>query len=286
MLSLPPPPPPPPPPSGLPLCPTSVGSTAMHSHDSEIVDLVEELEKTHSPTPSLPSSPSPYDIEVQVYYGSIQVCSRRLLCHNGCRILHDPRYVQPPLALEAEKVRELFGPLEAQHVQLPQAHPDVQANTIFQALTRGLLIELEDDDIYATPLCRTVVYSGSASDGQSYPLEREQRTKVFDYKNSFHPQLEQYALMPGGRIPAPHVMFSLGQSWGPSRHVSQNLVSVVVTHLSAKHELDSVGIPTSLMQDLLVCSPGSVEIDQASPNDLEAERFLSQALSQVISTVN
>lgn len=257
----------------------------MNSNESNIVELVEELINTHSPSPSLPPSPSPHDIEIRVFYGSIQVSSKRMLCHNGCRILHDPRYMQPLVPMEMDKVRELFGPLGAQQVQLPAAHPDARASTIFNAMTRGLLIEMEDNDIYATPLCRTIVYCGSTLDGQSYALEREQRTKVFDYKNSFLPLLDQYALMPG-RVPSPHVIFSLGQSWGSSRHVTQNLVSVVVTHMQAQHELDRVGMPPSFMRDLLVGSPGSVEIDQASPNDLEAECFLSQALSRVIQTVN
>ena len=174
----------------------------------------------------------PYDIKVHVYYGSIPVHSCSFICQNGCRILYDPRYVQPPLGLEVEKMRKF--------VRLPQDHPDKHASIIFQAVRYGLLIELQDDDLYATPLCRVVVYSGSASDGQSYKLEQKVRTKVFDYKNSFLPELEQYALMLGSCIPSPHVIFSLGQSWGPSRHVTQNLVSVVVTHLSAKNKLDSM----------------------------------------------
>lgn len=172
----------------------------------------------------------------------------------------------------------LFGPSQAQQIMLPQSHPNHIAKDIFDAMTRGLVLEMVDNDIYATALCRTVVYYGSSACEQSYALEKEQRTKVFDYNNHFLPSLEQYALGQG-HMPRPHVVFSLGQSWGPQRHASQNLISIVVTHLTAQHAVQTVGLPSAIARELLVDTPDSVEIDGASLQDLAAEAFLNHQFS-------
>ena len=180
--------------------------------------------------------------------------------------------------MEASQARKLFGPADAFPIQLPARHPQPLASELFKAMVRGLLIEVDGSDIYATPLCRAVVYHGQSSTQQSQHLEKDQCTKVFDYANQFRPGLEHYALF-NSPPPAPYVVFSLGQGWGPGRHVAQNLISIVVTHSLAKHELDMVGLPHALARDLLTDIPETVEIEQANVHDLEAEAFLSQYVS-------
>lgn len=142
-------------------------------------------------------------------------------------------------------------------------HSNPLANDLFEAMRRGLLIEVNNNDIYATPLCRVVVYYGHSSTLQSQPLEKDQRTKVFDYTNTFRPALEHYALCKASP-PTPCVVFSLGQSWGPGRHVSQNLISIIITHSLAKHELNTIVLPNALAQDLLTDIPETGEIEKAS----------------------
>ncbi|KAL5491051.1 hypothetical protein EMCRGX_G016266 [Ephydatia muelleri] len=222
-------------------------------HDEEILQLVGELEDAHPP--ATPPSPHPHSLSVRILYGSI-------LVHKAGHPLH-PRL--PSLQ---------WAP--AQQIILPSNHPNHVAKDIFEAMTRGLVLEMVDNDIYATALCRTVVYYGSSACDQSYALEKEQRTKVFDYNNCFLPLLEKYALGQGP-APRPNVIFSLGQSWGPHRHAGQNLVSVVITHLPAEHAVRTVGLPSNIIvRDLLLDGPGSVEIEGASLEDLAAEAFLNQ----------
>jgi len=140
---------------------------------------------------------------------------------------------------------------------------------------RGLLLKVIDGTIYVTPLCQVVVHHASSPTAQSLRLEREKQTKVFDYTNSFRPALESFALTHTAP-PDPHAIFSLGQSWGPGRHVARNFVSIVVTHLQAKDELDSIALPHTLNQDsLLSFTPKIVEIEP-NDNDREAEAFLQQ----------
>ena len=250
-------------------------SYVLNNNNNDIVRLVEELEETHPSTPPLSATPPSNEVQIRVLYGSIPVHVENVVLNSGCRIYFDPCNIPPP---SIQDTRKLFGPPEAHQIALPSSHPDPLAKQLFQAMHRGLLIEMIGGDIFATPLCRTVVYYSPDSTSQSYPLEKEQRAKVFDYQQAFRPALEHFALG-HGPMPNPSVLFSLGQSWGPGRHVARNLITVVVTHSQAKHEVDAFGLPHALAQDLLVDIPETVEIDQANCRDIEAEAFLSQFLA-------
>lgn len=258
--------------------PVTSSSYMLNNANNDIVRLVEELEETHPSTPPLSATPPSNEVQIRVLYGSIPVHVESVALNSGCRIYFDPCNIPPPSIQGIQDTRKLFGPPEAHQIALPSSHPDPLAKQLFQAMHRGLLIEMIGGDIYATPLCRTVVYYSPDSTSQSYPLEKEQRAKVFDYQQGFRPALEHFALG-HGPMPNPSVLFSLGQSWGPGRHVARNLITVVVTHSQAKHELDAFGLPHALAQDLLIDIPETVEIDQANCRDIEAEAFLSQFLT-------
>lgn len=260
--------------------PLSTASSPQSSQEEEedIKRIFEELSDTPGPSPV--PSPAQNKMEVQVYYGSIPVFSETITVMNGCRIFFDPRFVQPP-AVEGSQM--LFGPTGIEQIQLPECHPNPYAKEIFNAMSRGLIIEMVDDNIYATPLCRPVVYTGPRSGAQSYPLGKESRTKVFDYANHFRPSLERYALS-NGAPPSAQTLFSLGQPWGPScpaGNISQTLVSVLVTHSKAHAELDTIGLPAALTQDLFIEIPDSIDIGKANISDLQAEAFLTQHTTTV-----
>ena len=53
--------------------------------------------------------------------------------------------------------------------------------------------------------------------------------------------------------------------------MTQNLISIVITHAQARHEIDAIGLTHAVTQDLLIDLPDSVVIDQC---DMEAEAFL------------
>jgi hypothetical protein len=220
-------------------------------------------------------SPSESKMELQIYYGSIPVFSDSITVASGCRIFFDHRFVQQQ-ALEGSQM--LFGPSGVEQIQLPECHPNPYAKEIFNAMSRGLIIEMSDDNIYATPLCRPVVYTGPHSGAQSYPLRKENRTKVFDYAQNFRPSLEHYALS-NGAPPSAQTLFSLGQPWGPAcpaGNISQTLVSILVTHTKAQTELDTIGLPAALTQNLFIEIPDAIDIGKANRCDLEAEAFLTQ----------
>ena len=245
--------------------------------EKEIARIVDELEDS-SPRPSpIPSpAPPPQQLNIRVFYGPFPVIDKTIICHSGCRVFFDPRYCKGPTIDQAEK---FFGPSEAHQIQLPDKHPNVIAQEIFHAMSRGLLIEMINDDIYATPLCRTVVYYGPTTNSESIPLPKEKRTKVFDYSSYFRPALERYAVA-SGQSPSPFAIFSLGQPWGPNS-VSQTLISISVCHSKAKHELETIGLPATLTRDLLTELPDSIDIGKANVSDLQAEAFLTQCMSQV-----
>jgi len=263
--------------SSVPPSPIPVTSSGYEiGNNNDIVRLVEELEETHPTSPPLSATPPSNEVQIRILYGSLTVNAKTVVLNNGCRVYFDPYNLPLPSDVpNLENARKLFGPPEAHQIALPANHPDPLAKDLFRAMHRGLLIEMIGGNIYATPLCRTVVYYSPDCNIQSYPLEKEQRTKVFDYQQVFRPALEHFALV-HGRAPNPSVLFSLGQSWGPGRHVAQNLITIMVTHSQAKHDLDTIGLPHALAQDLLLDIPETVEIDQANCRDLEAEAFLNQ----------
>ena len=267
------------PPYSSPLPVSSEGSpnhSVVNEGSDEIARIMEVLD-SYTPSPSSPPlSPLPQQVVLRIYYGSIPVHECNFVCHLGCRIFFDPRYKSPTID-EAEKY---FGPSEAHQIQLPENHPNQIAKDIFNAMSRGLVIEMIDDDIYATPLCRTVVYCGTTATSECCPLPKEQKTKVFDYNNCFRPSLERYALA-NGEAPSPFAVFSLGQAWGPTSSVSQNLISISVCHCKAKHELETIGLPAALTRDLLVELPNSIEVGKANITDLEAEAVLSRMITQL-----
>jgi len=248
-----------------------ITSTLLHGRPAnhETVHLVEALESI----PTTPQAPV-NDIQIQILYGSILVFKKSIDGANGCRIFYS-KTVTSGISFKTPYAKSLFGPPEAYQIALPSIHPSAPAKDIFQAMHRGILLEVIDGTIYITPLCQVVVHHASSPTAQSLRLEREKQTKVFDYANSFRPALERYALthtVP----PAPHAIFSLGQSWGPGRHVAKNFVSIVVTHLQAKDELDTIALPHIPNEDaLLSFTPKIVEIGP-NDNDREAEAFLQQ----------
>ena len=262
--------------ASVPTCSSSViNSTTAATTDEDIVNLIGDLEDT-SPLPRSPSlsPPPPNQLNVTIYYGSVAVLSKNVTCTKGCRLFYGPNFQLPTNDDQAANFESLFGPLEAEQIPLPPEHPTPQASEIFNSMNRGLLIEMHDNDIFVTPLCNTMVFCGTSYYQPSAPLERERRTKVFDYSTHFRHSLEQYSIRRGPQ-PDPHVIFSLGQAWGPQHPITQNCIFVVVTHIQAKHDLEVYGLPFPFSQDLFSSVPDVVDVRQASPTDMRAESFLN-----------
>lgn len=245
-------------------CPT------IHSEqDADVEEILSTLEDTPSSPPISPQIP-PSQLQVRIYYGTIQVHAEFVDCSNGpCRIVSNRSY-----ASAMPEHQKKFG--YTHPILLPENHPQALSKDIFDAMGNGIVLDVNNEGgICVTPLCRTIVYcSSSASPGQeAAQLNKDVPTKVFDYTNHFRPALEHYAVIQG-QSPSPYFLLGLGQTWGRRRHVMQNLVSIMVTHCKAKHDIDAIRLPQLLAQELLVEIPDTIDIDQPTTTDLEADAFL------------
>lgn len=242
--------------------------------DDEFINIILDQNSPLPQSPPLsPPIPPSDQINVSVYYGSIPVLNKDVTCSKGCRLFYGPNYQPPSNDEQAAAFESYFGPLEAEQLLLPHNHPLPQAKGILDSMNRGILIEMHDKDIFVTPLCKSIVFCGSSYYQQSTPLERESRVKVFDY-NTHRRLLEQHSIR-RTPSPEPHVIFSLGQSWGPQQPITQNCIFVVVTHIQAKRDLEMFGQPYPYNSDLFASVPDMVDVRQASATDLRAESFLN-----------
>ena len=206
------------------------------------------------------------EVHIRVFYGAIPILSKTVDCSNGCRIYAngDPSRIHG----EDNEMRiRRFVPSNAHNICLPNSHAHSSAREIFDAMKCGVLIKSQNGNVYVTPLCRVIVYCGNSTSSTPDILQKEKCTIVFDYKSHFRPALEHYALVPG-ESPSPYIILSLGQNWGSGRHVTENLVSIIITPSQAKHVIET-GLTHLLTEDLL---PYSVNIDQATEQtDLDAD---------------
>ena len=203
-------------------------------------------------------------------YGSITVHMETFDCSRGCRVFYGPLHCRDLLSTEEEE--KLFGPLDAHQIPLSPRHPASLAQEIFKMIKRGLVLEIEGECIYATALCRTLVYYGSSPLKHAASLQKEEKRKVFDY-SQFSASLK--SCVEGTRTPKPYVVFSLGQPWGPSRPLLSNLVTVTITYCQALNDLRVRNV--SILDELLFEAQEDKDIRITSPTseDLEAEEFLN-----------
>lgn len=211
-------------------------------------------------------------VTVRIMYGSITVHLDTFDCSQGGRIFYGPLHCRDVLAPEVEE--KLFGPLDAHQISLSPRHPATLAKDIFGSMKRGLVIDVEEECIYATALCRAVVYHGCSPVKNTGALAKEERTKVFNFNHRFMPSLK-YTTNGQAQPPKPYVIFSLGQPWGAERPLSKNLVTIVVTYCKALNELRVRNAP--IHDELLFEAQEAkdIRIIAPTPGDIEAEEFLN-----------
>lgn len=120
-----------------------------------------------------------------------------------------------------------------------------QVQQILESLTRGLLIEVSNKDIYVTNLTPLACYHGTSPSNLAHcqPLPLNKREKVFDYR-LFQESLDAH-FRGQSDAPSPSVALTVGEPWGHGRYLTQTSISIVVTLLQAQHELESCGIQFS-----------------------------------------
>ncbi|NXY38344.1 IRF5 factor, partial [Pomatorhinus ruficollis] len=121
------------------------------------------------------------DLELKFQYRGRQVCALTVSNPHGCRLFHSS--LEP-----TQEQEELFGPLTLEQVPFPA--PDTIPNEkqrfythqLLDVLDRGLILELQGQDLFALRLCQCKVFwTGpcAAPRPGPNPIQRERRTKLF-----------------------------------------------------------------------------------------------------------
>jgi len=122
------------------------------------------------------------DLDLKFQYRGRTTRSQTVSNPQGCRLYYGHLEPTPGQV-------DLFGPVNLQQVAFPGA-AEVQnlkqrlyTEALLDAMDRGLILELTEEDIYAVRLCQCrVFWSGPGAperSGAPNPMERERRIRVF-----------------------------------------------------------------------------------------------------------
>jgi hypothetical protein len=175
-------------------------------------------------------------VGVKVFYFENQVLETVVENHFGCRMYSGVDVTRA--TGYNDNFAALYGPPEVEQIRFPDAG---SPGAILEKLNRGLLLQWQQNSIYATRFCQAHVYaSGGCLGSNIVQLARGQSTKVFDL-NSFLSSLAEYKLSKAP-VPLYEVFFSFGQQPATATTVDPGvLITVSLTHMNAKASISKMG---------------------------------------------